>query len=303
MGLLNHIFGDKKDIAKELAVDNEKCIPLWEQHISNWKQREQLCKKFSPANMRKAPPASNEILPILEKIESLISPDLITIGDEKKLEEEILDDMGRLKEIKEIESLSQIFLYEKRKKEALVKLFGETYDVLEIELHLIELIKEWPPNVEKLLKHLFKLIFYHEDELYKPFRKELFNKSTNEAISRFVRAVLLQEELKEEIESEEEKFARDISEKMREGSKHHYRRLGEDIFSELVDRVQLLRSEDITEGIKRLEDLIENDDLLYKMIKKLRPRYADVKIRAVILAFRKAFNMGEFEESTQEFST
>ena len=54
MGLLNHLFGGKKGIAKELVMDDKKRLTLWKQHLSNYYKREQLCKNFNFKNIDKA---------------------------------------------------------------------------------------------------------------------------------------------------------------------------------------------------------------------------------------------------------
>ena len=62
------------------------------------------------------------------------------------------------------------------------------------------------------------------------------------------------------------------------------------------------RGEDITEGIERMEGFMKNDEIMYKIVKKLRLKYDDTKVRGVILAFRKAYDLGHFEDLESEFA-
>ena len=61
--------------------------------------------------------------------------------------------------------------------------------------------------------------------------------------------------------------------------------------------------EDITEGIRKMEGLMKNDAILYKIIKRLKRKYNDTIIRATMLAFRKAYDLNHFEDLESEFAT
>ena len=58
----------------------------------------------------------------------------------------------------------------------------------------------------------------------------------------------------------------------------------------------LPKGEDITERMKLINRIMKKDEIMYKIVKKLRPKYDETKIKAVILAFRKAYNLGHFDE-------
>tara|TARA_Y100000310_G_scaffold318312_1_gene372213 strand:+ start:184 stop:1113 length:930 start_codon:yes stop_codon:yes gene_type:complete len=309
MGLLNHLFGGKKGIAKELVMDDNKRVALWNEHLTNYASREELSKHFNLGNVDKALQDFETTDKILRQIEALISPELVNIANEEKTDEEILADLEQLKSMPEIEKLSETVVSVKQKQSALLKLFHEILCVLKAELHLMRLIRKKPLDVKDLLLRLFKLIFYHEARLYKVFREQYFseeNKHIHQNIVRIARAIILEEEVKEEMETDEEKFAREIVKQMApDESRRRYRKLGEDIFLELAEMAgaPMPRGEDITEGIKRMEGFMKNDEIMYKIVKKLRPRYDDTKIRGVILAFREAYNLDHFEDLESEFTT
>ena len=306
MGLLNYLFGSKKNAPKELVIDNDKRIKLWAEHLANYLLREKLAKHFNFGNIDNAVQNFKETDKILKQIEVLISPELVDISDEEKNEEELL---STLKSDSEIKKLSDNVLSAEQKQTALLKLFSEIFNVLQAELHLINLIKTKHSNLKELLLRLFEIISVQESKLYKVFREQYFfeeNKSIHANIMKTARAIILEEELKEELETDEEKFAKEMLKKMAsDESKSRYRKLGEAIFFELAEMAgaPMQMKKDITAGIKIMEGLINQDDIMYKIVKKLRPKYAEIKIKGVVSAFRKAYNLGHFEELESEFAT
>ena len=46
-----------------------------------------------------------------------------------------------------------------------------------------------------------------------------------------------------------------------------------------------------------------NDKIIYNIIRKLRPKYDDAKIKIVITVFRKAYNLDHFSDLESEFAT
>ena len=319
MGLLNHLFGGKKGLAQKLVLDEKRRLALWEEHIANYPQREELAKHFSFKNVERATEDRRETTKVLTKIEALIHPDLINIGEEEKLEEEIVADLNKLKDAATFQL--QTIVEEKKKQELLLPLFQEIHDTLIVELYLISLIKKKladntqnRENIKDLLLKLFRLINFKEAMLYKLFRKESYfeqNLPQYDLITKIARAVILQEKLEKEIETEEDIFAKEMFEKMAEleyvpeESKHEYHQLAEDIFFVLTGKVGAPRprDEDLTIAIGKMERIIRNDATMSKIVKKLRPKYGEAKIKAAIRAFRKAYNNLHFEHLMGEFAT
>src|SRR3989344_2879918 len=308
MGLFNHLFGSKKSIAKELVMDDNKRMNLWKKHVSNYYKRESLCKHFSFGNIDAALNNFEATRKVLTQIESLIPSELINIRDEDKEDKEILTDLERLKNNAEIGNLIGILVEETRKQTALLSLFQELHDTLLVELSLIRLIRKEPSNVKDLLLKLFRLINNNEFILYKVFNKKYFfdeNKENHTKIVKLAKAIILGQELKKEIETDEEKFAKDMLRLMVPGeSKKGYRKLGENIFFSLTEIIGApFKAEGILQGIKKMEKLMKDDVFMYKLVKKLKPKFDDVKIRAVIISFRKAYNFGHFGDLEGEFAT
>ena len=300
MGLLTHLFGSKKSIAKELVMDDNKRMALWDAHLSNYLIREKLSKHFNFRNVDKALQDFEGTEKVLGQIEASISPELVNISDEEKTDEEILADLRRLKSRDEIEALSDAVLSVKQKQSALLKLLHEIYNVLKAELHLIRFVRKKTTDSRDLLLRLFEIIFHQEAKLYKVFREQYFfaeNKHIHANIVRITRAIILEEEVKEEMETDEEKLL--------QVNDMDTFTLGEDIFLALagIAGAPMPTGEDITKGIERMKGFMKNDNIMHKIVKKLRPKYDDFKIRGVILAFRNAYNLGHFEELESEFAT
>ena len=302
MGLLNHLFGSEESVAKELKkYEKDKLWDLFEKLVSDYKKKDRLCQHFSSSNVDKALEDFNATKNVLRQIRSLISSELVSISDEDKLEGKILGDLEGLNSMDDIRNLSLVIVKEKGRKENFHILFNEIHNVLMIELHLIRIIMGNPPNAGNLLLRLFKLIFSKENHLYEVFIKESYSAESrhlHKEICRIARAVIFQEEAEELKETDEDKFVSDMVKYMGQGeSSHRYRKLGVAIFDKLAEMagVELLR-DDITEGLERMEELIQDNKVLLKMIKGLRPKYSDIKIMATMRAFRNAFDIGAFED-------
>lgn len=307
MTLLNHLVGNKTAIAKEFVMDDKKRMALWQKHLANFSKREELSKRFNFANVDNLVKDFNATSEVLTQIEQLISPELIHIDEEEKTDQEILMDLERLKSNHELDSLTAEVVNIKQKEKLLLALFKELHDVLKAELHLIRLIKKHPVNTKELLLKLFEFIFHREARLNKVFFKENYfveNKYLHASVTKIARAIILGQELKEELETDEEKFARTMLQKMVPGeSKGTYRKLGEDIYLNLVEMsgAPVSKAVEMLKAITGFENLMKNDKIMFVVVKRLRPRYDDVKVRAAIIAFRQAYNFGHFSELESEF--
>ncbi len=305
MGLFNHLFGDSKGAAKKLELDEKKRLALWEQHLNNFPKREELAKHFRFGQyVEQALIDFDETRKVLQEIEALIPPELITLEEEEKAEEDILSDLDKLTSDMKLWDIARELVHEKKKQAALLKIFKEIHDTLILEHHLIKLILKKPSK--ELLLRLFRLIFNSEAALYKAFKAESYSQgslSEHAAVMKLAHAVLLEEALEEEIETEEDLFVKEIAAKMAYEKPGRYRDLGEDIFLALIERAKatLKEGEDIGDASLRMDAMIEDQRILYSIIRKLRPKYKEDKIRLIIDAFLKAHHLGHFEELEAEW--
>lgn len=182
MGLLNHLFENKKHLAKGLVMGESKRIKLWQEHLTNYKYRKMLT---DPVH------SDSQIDTRLYELKAGISSELISINKEEKTEKEIIADLKKLRSFKEIEKLTTALANERRRQATILKIFQEIHNILKTELHLIKLIEKKPSNVRDLFKKLFVLV-HKEDRLYEPFILNFFeDNSIHEDISRLTNAVLL----------------------------------------------------------------------------------------------------------------
>ena len=126
-----------------------------------------------------------------------------------------------------------------------------------------------------------------------------------EGIAKIAKAFLLEEEFKEAVQTAEDKFVRSLVKIMgKDNSQHHYRKLGADIFCDLTDKAGApWQTDEFEKGFAKFERLIQNDKILYAIIKEERPKYSDEKIRWIMKAFRKSYSLGHFGELESEFGT
>lgn len=314
MGLLAYWAGKRKAIAEHLAKDEKKRLALWEQHLANYLRRKDLCQHFSYKNIDAALKGLQATGRVLEQIEGLMLPEMVILQQEEKLEEEIIADLGRLKDSGHHEQVNEKLIYQKNKEQTLRNIFAEMHATITTEIHLLrhfqKLIKEGISPQKDLLIRLFRLIFFDEFMLYKPFMRDLYRDRTfHDVVVKVLHAVILEKRFKEELESDEEKFVRLMVGQMGESegeSPRRYRGLAEDIYFGLITEIGAPfsgRDVDITDSIKRLEVVMSNDKKMIIIIKKLRPKYDVKKVQVVMLAFRKAYKLGHLLELEAELVT
>ncbi len=311
MGLFNRLFGSKSDIAKEIEYDVEERINLWEKYLEDYPKREELSRSFSFANIDNSLKDRERLTDVLNQILVLTSEDIITIGKEIKEEDEILADLKKLNSGKRTEALLTILgdelSSELEKQKAVKAIFMRLYKVLKTELHLIRIVLTNPDNVRELLIVLFRLIYNQEAMLRRAFLPDTFNnKEAPKKIKEIARSLILEERLKKEVQSDEEKFIYYVSRIMsNEESAHHFRKLAENIFVELAHEAgaPILPEEDVLKLMDKIRELKDNDNVLFRIVKNERPKYDDLKIRQIMAAFRKAFDLSLFEDQQAEFFT
>ncbi|MBR9701116.1 hypothetical protein GOV11_04590, partial [Candidatus Woesearchaeota archaeon] len=275
MVLFNHLFGNSKNLAKELIMDDNKRLVLWKKLMHDYEEREKLSKHFNHHNVETALKDFEATEKVLAKIEALIPQDLVTIDDEEKTDEEILADLKSVKIRNDIENLSFTIRDAKEKQAHIIELFHEILRVLKTELKIIRIIRKNPPNIRDLMLQLFELIYRREEYLYMIFQKRYYYEESyhiHDYVTKIANAILLEEKIEEEKETDAEKFAREMESEMMKHmssyeSEHEYRVLGEEIFLKLAE-MSGAPSTDILKGINRMEAFMAKDELMSKLISK-----------------------------------
>jgi len=300
MGLFNHLFGGKRGLAKELAADSNKRMALWDAHVKNYADRHDLAKSFNFGRVDMAMEDWPVLMKVLDQIASSISTELVTVEAEEAVDSEILDDLRRFASMEsadETRALQAMISEEFNKEKPLLELLKKTHEMLKVELHAIRMIRQKPGNVRDLLLGLFRIINNNEYEAMAMFQKENYgSRAKYEQVNGLTRAIILEEEIKSEIESDESKFVRAMLKATEDPeSTSQYHKLAEKIYDELVSLAQDHGlSRDPLENLKLLERFIGNDEVMLKIVRKLRPKYSASKTGWVVQAFRKAFELGHF---------
>jgi len=308
MGLFNHLFRNKADLAIEINFDSKRRIELWSEHLANYPKREALAKFFSFANIDNALKSPERLDGLLAEIGSLVSKDLVSIEGEEKTQDEILKDIERLLSSSmrdfEISHLTSIVA----RQTAIFNALERLYQILKAELHAIRTARK-NPNKNFLL-NLFKLIFHEEAHINNTFKSEFYatdGLSNWEDLDRLAKSVLLEEKLTDDMQSAEETFVRMTVKQMGHGLRRKYRRLAEDIYYDLLELIgaPFRTLDDSEKGLKELERLVLDDNTLRKLILKNKRslKLTDEQVEWTINAFRKSYESGHFEELNAEFGT
>ncbi|MBI2655023.1 hypothetical protein HYX06_01210 [Candidatus Woesearchaeota archaeon] len=307
MGLLNHLFGNRTDLAREINFDAQKRLSLWSEHLANYPKREALAKFFSYANVDNALNNLAKLDDVLAEIGSLVSNDLVSIGDEEKTQDEILQDIERIITSRGGYAVSHLTSIVARQA-AIFNILKKLYQLLKVELHAIRAARKNPNRT--FLLNLFKLIFHEEASINNMFMEECYSKygkATWEDLDRLIKATILEEKLTEDMQSAEETFVRMAVKEIGSGTRRNYRRLAEDVYYDLLEIIgtPFRTPEDFDRGLKELERLVLDDNTLRKLIlkNKRKLKLTDEQVEWMIKAFRKSYESGHFEELDAEFGT
>lgn len=305
MGLLNHLFGSRRAIARELGLDADARIKLWETHLENHRKREEISKFFNRGNIENALNNPEQLEVVLKQLDDLISRDIIDIEGEEKLEDEILLDIKLLVESDEIRALNRAIAEEPKKQEKLKELFRKIHNMLLLELHIIKRLRQGALKKRELLHGLFNLVFYNEAELYALFREELYFKESRDlfgTIKNISRSILLEQEFDESKIAAETEFINMAIKRMGPNSRHSFRKLGEDIFRQLMQIAEDRMEPDYDLGhiVTEMERLMYDDNLMMQLLiqSKDRLKLSEEETMWTIKAFRKAY--GHFENLLEE---
>jgi len=308
-----HLMSGGKGISKDIVLNRRRLLELWKEHLQNYAYREDLARLFKPGELNNAKVVKSnryweDLQPVLDKIEALISKDLINIDQEEKREEDILSDLKALtsdESRKDIIGLTDAIVNEFNKLKPLIQLFKKAHDILKLELHLIRLIRTKPKNFVDLLRGLFKLIFHEESRIYRIFKEEefVYDKAAFFEVERIATAIFLGEELKEEEADAEKVFVKLAVKIMGDSSsENEYRKIGEYIYIELAKLIHPIEFQlgNVQEWSERFRELVLNDVILTNAIKAVflrEHKQLDEKhLKSIILAFRKSYGLEHFIE-------
>lgn len=184
MGLLNRLFGRKKDLKKEIAQDAETISSVWADYLDTYSKKRDLARYYS---------SQPNSLERLQQIEDLISKELVDISAEQKTQEEILEDLKRLGSSEEREEIRELTPFFQQSVTASVqKLLKKLYAVLQTELNVINLIKKDPKiadlsatiSLQSLITQTEAQILSHLDATHNKKKANVINKTIGGAVIR-----------------------------------------------------------------------------------------------------------------------
>jgi len=311
MAWLNHLFGGQKRKSKRLASDEirrEARMASFNQHIANYANRRALAIQFNYANVDKLLSNPAALDSVMKQVEDSISPEIVHIRDDEKSDEDVLHDLVDIMPKDELYDLTVLVAKSEKKQEQMIAMFKELLKILKAELHLVKMIRNHPENTKELLLRLFELIMNHEVKIYVLFQKGSLmeeNLFQHKTVLSIARAIFLGEKIEERAKTDAERFAEKmifkITQKMKlsgDETPRRYRGLAEKVFYELAAMAgaPLKREEDLTLVIKKMESFMADDNLMFGIVKKLRPRYSDDKARLMVSVFRAAYDMGHLRD-------
>ncbi len=311
MGIFDHLFGTKKSIAHELLEKTKNPQAIWkelENMILAFKGRSYVSLCYSEVDRTVANFSRAENL--LNDMETQLLEQIVDVDEEVAIEEEVsveLTDFIKLSHYKRDEKLWDIVETEKH----FLMLFKSIKYICRQMIDVIRLIRQDESNRRANIIALFEYIKKLE-ELYIPLTEHLHSNPENyKEIIRVATAVLRQEEIKERFKKKEkaveDKFVTKMVTQMSGLYESHrsHRKLAESIFLQLIDDTGFpsTDSEELLKHVDRMEKLLDENAHMYALVKRLRPRYDDEKIRIVIEAFRIAYAEGNFDNLGSAFAT
>ncbi len=301
MGLLNHLFGGRKGLAKELIIDADKRMALLtDYHTKDYEKSSLIGRVNTIKEYLVDHPA--ELSRMLLSIERIVDPELIDIKGEEKLESEIISDLKRLGSWEKRVEFSNLFEFirtHKNVEEQILNAFNELYQILDSQLHLLHMIRQKISSSfdKKEIRRLLSLLIdsYHSERgisgIFDPNSPNP-KYSIYKKVYSLARLILVEEKLTVSELKASSKFSKVMHrETLGEESRSQYAEDCERIFLKLITSAGA-PFDDLEEALgalKKIELLIDNDSKFLKMIKMVKPKYSEDKARLVMKNFRKSY--------------
>jgi len=148
MGLLNYFFSSTEATAKEMKLDNDAILRIWNEYLKTVSD-----KKAVVYALR----ANKNINSNLQELKRLLGLELSDISGEEKDEAEIIADLektGREEKINKVRRLKQCLGYAKTKYEHVFGLLQHLHSILQAQMHLVEKLLAGSQDPETLISHI-----------------------------------------------------------------------------------------------------------------------------------------------------
>lgn len=160
MGLLNHLFGSTESISKEMELDDESILKIWEEYLATISKKKAVIERLK---------ADFTLQNNLKELKNLLILELVDISDEEKEDSELISDLEKIEhsqKVKRIHKLEQCLGYVETKHEYIYRLLQQLHSILKSQMRLSEKLLTNSKNSERLLSHI-KLQFELELEIIK----------------------------------------------------------------------------------------------------------------------------------------
>jgi hypothetical protein len=270
-------------------------------------KKEKIIRGISFKNIDKHAIYPEDIIDILDSIETLLAKQLADEAVEEGVEDEILAELAELNS----EENKQHTLYSVgaittgiNREEHIRYILIKLKKILRLEMQALRLIREkihkrmdyWNNTGSGLkdMLQLFTLVYHHEDFCYKAFSTE--SKDTENLLG----MILLEQDIEEAEFKVDERLFKLLIARMEvpetEEMKHEFRYLGENIFIGLFEAAGSPFKDyaSFEKGFEDVKRLMNDDALMMGIIRKIKPEYKERSIIKIMHAFRLSFHVGHF---------
>jgi hypothetical protein len=164
MGLLNHLFGSKESIAREIEADEEAIAKHWKHYLSTVPRKKDIIEKLR---------FDSDFQNYLRELNKLLDLELIDISDEEKEESELISDLEAIEhsqKVKRVHKLEQCLGYAETKYEYVYRLLHQVHSILRSQMHLVMKLQAGSKDSERLIAHI-KSQFELESEILNKIEK------------------------------------------------------------------------------------------------------------------------------------
>lgn len=148
MGLLNYFFSSTEATAKEMKLDNDAILRIWNEYLKTVSD-----KKTVVYALR----ANKNINSNLQELKRLLDIELSDISGEEKDEAEILADLekiGSKEKINQVRRLKQCLGYAKTEYEQVFGLLQHLHSILQAQMNLVDKLLAGSQDAETLISHI-----------------------------------------------------------------------------------------------------------------------------------------------------
>ena len=270
MGILNIIFGRKKRIAKELSIDINKRMEIMADYIGSYREKRKLAEKLKALDT-----PLNEKMSLLEQMKKLIPEELVDITNEQRTEKEIRRDLKALAtnfESERLQSLGHAFSAEYELSGHALRFLKKLYEILQLELHTIELFKKNPRKIDTDSYHLWVLIDRTELMIWRRLNYESYgDEKRKRMIQRAIEIIFIGKPI-------HTKTRKTVTQKPTAEIKDSAKLIYEEI-------LQYVSSGGDFDG-EKLAQIIDTDEELVQWIKDQYPKISREKLARIINAIR-----------------